>query len=81
MKLSEIVKKLVGGIEPVGETCTDKKKFANLETHINLVEQLLDDLVSVSKYNKGSPEYSRNRAGEKAYDFLKEIRIYAEEGE
>lgn len=65
----DIVKKLVGEIEPVGETNTDEKRFKNLEQMTNLVDSLLLEIRTVSEC-KTSHEYSVKKAGEFADNFL-----------
>lgn len=40
----EVVKKLVGEIDPVGSTHVDDIRFKNLETMCELVEDLISDI-------------------------------------
>lgn len=58
----EVIKKLIGPIEPVGESHTDEKRFENLITLIGLMSSLMDDIQAVSKY-KERHEFSIGRAG------------------
>jgi len=67
--LHEIVKKLVGNINPVGETHTDNARFENLKVMTGLVDALLTDIDTVAVNNKDS------RAGGFASDFFDEIGI------
>lgn len=67
MEMYEIVKKLIGDIEPYGDTNIDEKHMKNLSEHIELV-----DLILVAKY-KNRPEASMKEIGERAYDMLKEF--------
>jgi len=69
MEIYDVVKKLIGGIDPVGDSGVDEKKYENLETHIELVYKLLSDLNDVAR-NKDRIEYSIKRAGKKAAYFL-----------
>jgi hypothetical protein len=64
------VNKLIGPIEPVGETATDDKRYENLKAQCELVEQLILDIQYVAKNNKSRTEYSMKRAGEYADRFL-----------
>lgn len=70
MTLHEIVKKLVGRIDPVGETNTDNDRYENLKVMTELVDALLTDIDMVAMYNKNRQEFSRKRAGGFASKFL-----------
>ena len=72
MDIHEIVKKLVGKIDPVGETNTDNDRFENLKVMTDLVDDLLTDINWVAQQNNRH-EYSINRAGQFAASFLDEI--------
>lgn len=71
MELIDIVRKLAGPIDPVGETNTDEARFQNLKKVTELVETLLTDISKVSQ-NMDRFEYSMRRAGEYAFTFLNE---------
>jgi len=75
MEIYDVVKKLVGEIEPVGETYTDNARFENLKVMTDLVEKLLTDIADVATYEKDRHEYSRKRAGEFADKFLRSVGI------
>lgn len=64
-----VVKKLIGEIEPAGETDTDKKRLENLKQQLELISALLDDLQSI-RHHKDRAEYSIKRIGKEADDFL-----------
>lgn len=68
-----VVKKLLGPIEPVGETNCDNERLENLENTIKLVDNLLFDIGRVSGY-KDCQEYSRSRAGKRAENFLNDVK-------
>ena len=70
----QVVKKLVGRIDPEGETNTDNLRFENLKEMTRVVDGLLFDIEAVAIGNKGRPEYSRKRAGEYASKFLDDVR-------
>lgn len=74
MDIHEIVKKLIGPIDPVGETNTDNKRFENLKVMCDLVDKLLTDIDRVIP-NKRRAEYSMKRAGEYASDFFDKTGI------
>ncbi len=69
MTHEEIVMKLVGEIQPVGETTIDDERFDNLQTMCGLVSDLLGEIHRVSA-NKERYEFSIKRAGKYAHDFL-----------
>lgn len=66
----EVIKKLIGPIEPIGETESDEKRFENLQDWIQLTETMLQDLQTVARENKNRREYSMKKAGEAAAKFL-----------
>lgn len=74
MNLHEIVKKLVGPINPIGETNLDGKRLENLKVMTELVDALLTDIDAVTT-NKDMPEHSRRVAGKFAYDFMGRMGI------
>ena len=72
MNIYEVVTKLVGSIQPVGETNEDERRFENLKTMTNLISALLPDIENVV-HCKDRVEFSIRRAGEYADNFLKEL--------
>lgn len=70
MTHEEIIMKLVGKINPVGETTMDEERFENLKVLCELVDKLVVQIDNVSYRNKDAYEYSVKRAGEYAKDFL-----------
>jgi len=69
MEIKDVVMKLIGPVEPVGETNTDNARFEHLNELCGLVEDLVSEINRVCP-NKDSYEYSVKRAGEYAYNFL-----------
>jgi hypothetical protein len=74
MDIYEIVKKLVGGIQPVGETNVDNKRYENLVEMTELVDKLIFDISQVA-YNKNSYMASYKKAGVFADNFLAGLGI------
>lgn len=74
MELIDVVRKLVGPIDPVGATHVDGERFDNLKTMTDLVDRLLGDIDRVAAY-KNSHEFSVKRAGEHASKFYDLIGI------
>jgi hypothetical protein len=75
MALDDVVRKLVGKVDPVGETSTDDVRFENLKVMCELVGRLLTDIDAVATNNKNRVEFSMKRAGEYASDFYTRIGI------
>lgn len=74
MTLYDVVKKLVGDIDPVGETNADEKRFENLKDMTQLVDMLVGDIDRVAS-NKNRVEHSMKRAGQHADNFLTNLGI------
>jgi hypothetical protein len=66
----DVVKKLVGAINPVGETNTDNERFENLKEMTHLVEMLIIDIDRVATNNQNRHEFSLKRAGDFASKFM-----------
>ena len=74
MELVDIVRKLVGPIDPIGETNSDANRFANLQVMTNLVDKLIGDIDRVAS-NKDRAEYSIQKAGKYANKFMDDLGI------
>ena len=74
MDIHEVVKKLVGKIQPVGKTNEDNQRFENLKVLTALVDKLLTDIDNVAM-EKDRHKYSRSRAGKFASEFFAHIGI------
>jgi len=72
MTVYDVVKKLIGEIEPVGETNTDNKRYENLTKTIELVDLLIDNIIDVSVYSART-EHSMNKVGKKAAEYLLQL--------
>lgn len=70
MELDQIVKKLVGPINPVGETNEDDKRFENLQTMCELTNKLVAAIDEVAYENRDKVEHSLKKAADYAQDFL-----------
>lgn len=71
--LLEVVMKLVGPIEAVGETHEDGKRLVNIKVLTDLVDELLSEIAFAS--NAASrQEASMKAIGTHAMKFLSEIR-------
>jgi len=74
MELIDVVRRLVGPIDPVGDQGIDNKRFENLKVMTKLVDILVGDLDCVAE-NKLRNEFSMKRAGEFADKFLDDLGI------
>lgn len=74
----DVVKKLIGNIQPIGETNEDGRRLENLDEAFDVVENLVDNLKDVSS-NADRVEHSMKEAGEKAENFLIKLFINLQE--
>lgn len=70
----DLVRELVGPIEPVGESHTDEKRLENLERLMCAIGDLLSD-IHVIAHRRCHHQHSIKIAGKRAYEFLGEIGI------
>jgi hypothetical protein len=68
----ELVRKLIGPINPVGETNLDEKRLPRIQEVSELAEDLLGQLVETARF-KDRHEASMRRAGEDAWKCLENI--------
>jgi hypothetical protein len=80
MDYYDIIKKLIGNIEPVGESNQDELRYHNLGETIELVDKLITD-ISRAAMNFDRPEYSMSRIGKRAKEYLRDLRECLEEDE
>lgn len=73
MTIYDVVKKLLGEINPIGETNTDIQRLENLGETLVVVEQLMGDIQRVAVH-KDRAEYSVSQAGKIAHQFLAEVK-------
>ena len=82
MDEQEIISRLFGKIEPMGETNADEERYNNLSSYDVIVAFLISELTECIKY-KDDNRYSVKRIGEKAYAILQEqyecLKDYIEE--
>lgn len=73
MDYHEIVRRLIGKIEPVGETNEDAKRYKNLLETQALVDALLADIDRVALL-KDRQEASIAKCGKSAAEFLQNVK-------
>lgn len=69
MTHTEIINKLIGPVNPIGETNADNVRFENLKAQCELVDKLLAQIQRVANC-KDSNEHSVKRAATYADKFL-----------
>lgn len=74
MEFKEIIKKIIGSIEPYGDTNIDEERSKNLEIHMEVTYELIKDLIDVAKYRNRN-EYSMKNLGLDAFELLKELKL------
>ena len=70
MEIIDVVNKLIGPIEPIGETHADNIRYENLENMIELMKSLHMRIDAIATDYKDRPEFSMNRAGKFADEYL-----------
>ena len=68
----DIIKKLIGSVEPYGDSRIDEQRLENLNDMQILVEQLIRDIKSAASYSDRQ-EHSMHQIGLQAKMFLQEI--------
>jgi len=69
MDYYEVVRELLGSINPIGETNTDNERYKNLEATLALIDDLVSDVSLITEYSN-RPEYSMSRSGKRAKTYL-----------
>lgn len=70
MNYTEIVKKLIGNVKPVGESNTDENRLKNLIEMCHLIEDLNSLLFDIVIDNKDAHQHSIKQFVEYANNFL-----------
>ena len=73
MEVVTVVRRLIGPINPIGETNTDAERLENLKEMTALIDALLRHIAALQRF-KDCAEYSMKQAGKHAEDFIKYIR-------
>ena len=73
----EVVEKLVGEVEAVGETWEDKRRLENLKKMIDLSDVLLRHIYEAS-LTRNRVEASMKKIGETAYNYLQAAKEWEE---
>lgn len=70
MELIDIVNKLVGRIEPIGDTFVDEERFENLKAYCELINEMVKRVDDVVCNNWGSRLASVKKTNDYISDFL-----------
>lgn len=73
MDIYTVIKRIIGNIEPYGDTDIDETRIDNLKNHIDVTFSLIEDLIKVAKH-KDRYEASIKDMGNLAYNELLEIK-------
>lgn len=69
LTIKEVVEKLIGNINPIGDTTQDEIRFGHLKNTCDLVDELISDIADVA--NRKSDEFSVKKAAEYASKRIK----------
>ena len=70
-----VVEKLIGAIEPIGDSGIDKVRFENLKATTELIEALLTDISDVANRYENNHQDSMQKACKFAKKFLAEVEL------
>ena len=68
--ITEVVKKLVGEIQPYGASDIDDKRFESLKTICEVVDNLVIEIDRVAYENKDRQEFSMKQMADYASNFM-----------
>ena len=70
MELIDIVNKLIGNIEPIGDTTIDHERFENLKTYCKLINEMVRKVDDVACKNESSTLASVKKANDYIANFF-----------
>lgn len=70
MELIDIVDKLIGDIEPVGDTTIDEERFENMKAYCELINEMVSKVDDVAYNNRNSTLASVKKANDYIGDFF-----------
>ena len=73
--LYTVVNKLVGEIEPTGDSSVDASRYENLIHLLEFLDLILYDVVNIQKYYN-SPAYSESRSGKYTRKWMEDTVSY-----
>jgi hypothetical protein len=72
MTYVDVVKKLIGNVQPCGDSCFDKQRLENLKIMCEIADNLIGELREASKA-KNSQKNSMREIGQCADKFLSDV--------
>jgi gamma-glutamylcysteine synthetase len=78
MEINEIVMKLVGPVQAVGQHEVDERRLTNLKNLIGVVETLVMEISDASE-DAGRPEASMKAIAQEAEKYLQNLRKWLNE--
>lgn len=73
MEILEIIEKLVGKINPVGESHIDTERYENLKVFIELTDRMISAINTVAHDNRDAYEHSKKEAMIIAKTFIDDL--------
>lgn len=70
MELIDIVNKLIGNIEPIGDTSVDEERFENLKAYCELINEMVTQVDDVAYNNRNSNLASVKKSNDYIDNFL-----------
>lgn len=70
MELIDIVNKLIGNIEPIGDATIDCERFENLKAYCELINEMVRKVDDVACENENNTLASVKKANDYISDFL-----------
>jgi len=70
MELIDIIDKLVGRIEPIGDTAIDNERFKNLKVYCELINEMVKRVDDIAYNNMNSNLASKKKAYNYISDFF-----------
>ena len=73
MEIEDVLRKLIGPIEPTGESNADRDRLDNLRILTEVVDRLLFDIAALERF-KGRSEAGMKRIGAHASYFMQSVK-------
>ena len=69
MNTTEVIMKIIGKVNPIGETNEDERRYDNLIELLEITNHLIGIIDRVA-INKDSKMHSKYKLGKRAYEFM-----------
>ena len=73
MEIEEILERLLGKIQPTGESREDEIRYKNIENYKKALNFIMSSLEKASLYSD-KPQYSMQKIGKKCEKFLRDFK-------